>query len=61
MQEFTLLTMHFLIIIINLFLDSNDFTDNNYVVVNKETSVCIDKVATTLTVATISVTNCNNY
>lgn len=54
--------MHFfIIVIINLILDSNDFTDNNYVVVNKETSVCIDKVATTLTVATISVTNCNNY
>ena len=31
------------------------------IIVNKETSECIDKVVTALTVATISVTNCNDY
>ena len=50
--------MHFLF---NCFFDNNDFTDNSYVVVNEETGESVDKVATTLTVTTISVTNCNNY
>ena len=52
--------MH-LFIFLFIFLDNNDFTDNDYVVVNKETGECVDKVATTLTVTTISVSNCNNY